>query len=257
MLDRMPFGSAGGIVRHRDREAECIAHPRLNFGLPGPGTATVAAARVRQNQQPGSRAPATRAFAFPPSGNGMCGEGRRIVRDADTNGAAVVQRVVDTVGDANAAGIGAEVVIVHQNRRAIPFGSGVLEIADQFAFLAIDADEGKTLSLEASSQRADLLELLIAVGSGIGGDLLAVDAQREIHLVQETSHGIGRDRNVDLSKNLGDLLRRLAGPLQSADGISCRVMLQKNLDGVDYFGRFFSTGLPPPPVLRARSTSTS
>ena len=187
----------------------------------------------------------------------MGGEGWRIVRDADADGAAVVRRVVNAVGDAHAAGIGAEVVIVHQNGRAIPFGSGVLEIADQFAFLAIDADDGKTLSLEASPQRADMLELLIAVGAGVGGDLLAVDAQREIHLVQKTSHRVGRDRNVDLLKNLGDLLGGLAGPLQPGDGVSGGVMLQKNLDGIDYFGRFFSTGLRPPPVLRARSTSTS
>jgi hypothetical protein len=38
-----------------------------------------------------------------------------------------------------------------------------------------------------------MLELLIAVGGGIGGDLLAIDAQREIHLVQKTSDGVGRD----------------------------------------------------------------
>ena len=136
-------------------------------------------------------------------------------------------------------------------------GSRVLEVADQFAFLAIDADDRKTLSLEASPQRTNMLELLIAVGTGVGGDLLAVDAQREIHLVQKTSDGIGRDRNVDLLKNLCDFLRRLAGPLQPGDGVSGRVVLQKNLDGLDYFGCFFSTGLRPPPVLRARSTSTS
>ena len=143
----------------------------------------------------------------------MGGEGRRIVRDADADGAAVVRRVVNAIGDAHAAGIRTEVVIVHQNRGAIPFGSGILEVADQFAFLAIDADNRKTLSLEASPQRADMLELLIAVGTGVGGDLLAVDAQREIHLVQKTSDRIGRDRNVDLLKNLGDLLGGLASPL--------------------------------------------
>ena len=79
--------------------------------------------------------------------------------------------------------------------------------------IAIDAEDRKTLSLEARAQRADMLELLIAVGTGVGGDLLAVDAQREIHLVQKTSHRIGRDRNVDLLKNLGDLLGGLASPL--------------------------------------------
>jgi hypothetical protein len=102
-----------------------------------------------------------------------------------------------------------------------------------------------------------VLELLIAVGAGIGSDLLAVDAQREMHLVEQTSDGVGRDGNIDLLEDLGDLLGRLAGPLQPGDGISGGVVLQQNLDGIDYFARFFSTRLRPPPALRARSTSTS
>ena len=70
-----------------------------------------------------------------------------------------------------------------------------------------------------------MLELLIAVGGGIGGDLLALGG--------------------------------LASPLQPGDGVSGGIVLQKNLDGIDYFGRFFSTGLRPPPILRTRSTFTS
>ena len=49
--------------------------------------------------------------------------------------------------------------------------------------------------------------------------------------------------NVDLLENLGDLLGRLAGPLQPGDGIAGGIVLQENLDGIDYFGRFFSTRL--------------
>src|SRR5664279_809650 len=89
MLDGIPFGSAGGIVCDRYREAECVAHLRLKFGLPDPGTATVAAARVGQDQQLGNPAPATRSFGFPPGGDGVGGEGCGIVRDADADGAAI------------------------------------------------------------------------------------------------------------------------------------------------------------------------
>ena len=68
---------------------------------------------------------------------------------------------------------------------------------------------------------------------------------------------ISRNRNIDLSKNFCDLLRRLPGPLQPRNGFAGCIVLQDNLDGIDYFGRFFSTRLRPPPALRARSTSTS
>src|ERR1019366_7242171 len=119
MLDGIPFGSAGGIVCDRYREAECVAHLRLKFGLPDPGAATVAAACVRQDQQLGNTAPAPRSFAFPPGSDGVGGEGCGIVRDADADGAAVVRRVVNAVGDTDTAGIGGEVVIVHTSGPAI------------------------------------------------------------------------------------------------------------------------------------------
>ena len=183
MLDGIPFGSSRRVVSDSSGDAKWIAQLSLDFGLPGPGTAPVAAARVRQNQNFGSMAMPTRSLAFPPGGDGMGGESRRVVRDTDADSAAVVRRVVNAVGDADSAGVGAEVVIVHANRRAVPFGSGVFEVADQFSFLTVDADDGKTLTLEACPQRRNMLELLIPVRTGVGGDLLSIDAQREIHLV--------------------------------------------------------------------------
>jgi hypothetical protein len=87
---------------------------------------------------------------FPPGGDGISGEGRCVVRDADADGAAVVGWVINVVRDAYAAGIRTEVVIVHQNGRAIRFGAGVFKIADQFASLTVDADDGKALALKAS-----------------------------------------------------------------------------------------------------------
>ena len=148
-------------------------------------------------------------------------------------------------------------MIVHQDRRAVPLGAAVFEVADHFAFLAVEADEGQSLPLEAGPQRADVLALLIAVGAGVGGDLLAVDTQREMHLVEKTCDGVGRDGNIDMLEDRGDLLGGLAGPFPPGDGISSGIVLQKNLDGIDYFGPFFPAGLRPAPALRTRSTATS
>jgi len=62
---------------------------------------------------------------------------------------------------------------------------------ERAAKAGVDADHRKTLALEACPQGGDLLELLIPVRSGTGGDLFAVDAQGEIHLMQEASDRIG------------------------------------------------------------------
>ena len=74
-------------------------------------------------------------------------------------------------------------MIVDRHRRAIPLVAGVFEVADQFAFLTVDADDGKALALEACPQRGNMLELLIPIRTGVGGDLLAVDTKGEVHLV--------------------------------------------------------------------------
>ena len=63
---------------------------------------------------------AARALAFPPGSNGMGGEGRRIVGDADADSATIVGRVVNAVGDAHAAGIGLHSQVHRGIREAIP-----------------------------------------------------------------------------------------------------------------------------------------
>jgi len=152
-----PYSAHANLTKARKLAGAYVANRRITVGYRSSGS--IFQAQERQLLLPpesarisslGTRPQRTRAFAFPPSGNGMDGEGRRIVRDADTDSAAIVQRVVNAVGDAYAAGIGKEVVIVDQNGRAVPFGAGIFETADHFAFPTIDADDGKTLALEAS-----------------------------------------------------------------------------------------------------------
>ena len=49
-------------------------------------------------------------------------------------------RIVDPVGDGAALGFGAKVVILHQFGDAVPLGAGILERANEFLLLGIDAD---------------------------------------------------------------------------------------------------------------------
>jgi hypothetical protein len=63
----------------------------------------------------------------------------------------------------------------------MPLTTGVFEVSNPFAFLAIDFDDGQALALKTGPQRANVLKY--PVRAGMGGDLLAIDAQREIHLV--------------------------------------------------------------------------
>ena len=64
VLDRIPFRGAGRIMDDGGGHAKCVAQLGLDFGLPSPGTATVTATRVGQNEDFRNPAIATRSFAF-------------------------------------------------------------------------------------------------------------------------------------------------------------------------------------------------
>jgi hypothetical protein len=75
----------------------------------------------------------------------------------------------------DAGGVGAEIVIVDQARGQIPAHSGILEIADQLALLGIHADDGVAATPESVSKIAQVQELIIAIGTMVGRELLVID----------------------------------------------------------------------------------
>src|ERR1039458_4210847 len=94
-LDRIPFGSTRRIVGNGRGQA-----------------ATVAAAGVSKNEQLAGTTIAGRAFLVPPMGDGMNGKGGGIVGNADHQSAAIFQNIINSIGDGDPDGIGAEVVII-------------------------------------------------------------------------------------------------------------------------------------------------
>ena len=51
VLDGIPFGSAGGVMGNGYCEPKAVAELGLQFGFPGAGTATVAAAGIGKDEQ--------------------------------------------------------------------------------------------------------------------------------------------------------------------------------------------------------------
>ena len=151
----------------------------LQIELPGSRPAAVAAAAVGEDLQRGGLAIAFAALGAPPLLDAVDGELGGVGGGADEDGSGIGLQVLDSVGDGATLGVGGEVVVAHQFGGAVPFGAGILERADEFLLLGVDADDRGVLGGAALAQRRDALELVVAVRMGGAGELLVVDTQRE------------------------------------------------------------------------------
>lgn len=151
MLDGVPFGSAGGVMSNGYGEPKGVAELALQFGFPGAGTTAVAAAGVGQDQQLATAMVAATAVALPPTGDGVDGEGGRVMRGAYEDRASVGEQVINAIRDRDADRIGTEIVVIDAHWGAVPFDAIVFEVADQFSLLGIDADDGQPLALKAGT----------------------------------------------------------------------------------------------------------
>ena len=129
----------------------------------------------------------------------MSGKSRCVMRDADNHRAAIGAQIVDAIRDGDAGGIGAEIVIVNQTGGEIPACSGILEGADQFPLLGIDADDGMPATLESLSQIAEIEKLIVTIGGVVGGEFLVIDTQGIAHLMEEAGDGVGADADAEVA----------------------------------------------------------
>jgi hypothetical protein len=104
---------------------------------------------------------------------------------ANHDGASIGEEIIDSVRYGDTDGVRAKIVIVDQARGQIPAQSGILEIADQFALLGIHADDGVAPTLESVSKVAEIEELIIAIGTVVGRELLVIDPQGIAHPMEE------------------------------------------------------------------------
>jgi len=64
------------------------------------------------------------------------------MRNAHHDRSSIGEQIIDAVRDGDARGVGAEIVVVDHAGRQIPARAGILEVADQFAFFGVDANDG-------------------------------------------------------------------------------------------------------------------
>src|SRR5260370_32283482 len=142
MFNGVPLGRAGRVMGYGESQTERVGQLRLEFGFPGAATSAIAAASVAQDEELPGAWIADRPFLAPPMCNGVRRKGGCVMRDAHHNRPSIGEQIVDAVRNGDTSGIRAEIVVVDQSGRQIPARAGILEAADQFAFLGVNANDG-------------------------------------------------------------------------------------------------------------------
>src|SRR5712692_9748134 len=168
-----------------------IGQLRLELGFPSAATIAVTTAGIAEDEELSGAWITEQSLLAPPMSDGVSGEGGCVMGDADHDGPSIGEQIIDAVRDGDTRGIGAEVVIVDQAGRQIPARPGIFEIADQFTFFGIDANDGETAMLKSVTQIAEVEELMVAIGTMVGGKFLVIDPQGITHVMEEAGDGVG------------------------------------------------------------------
>ena len=111
--------------------------------------------------------------------------------DADEHRTAVSLEIINAVGEGDALGERAKVMVVDRGGDALPLPTGILKVTDQFPLFSIDTDDGVALTAETRSQSGNVMELLVADGTVPRRDLFAIDAEGEMELVEQAGRRCG------------------------------------------------------------------
>ena len=110
---------------------------------------------------------------------------------ADADPARIGGEIVDPIGNCPAKLLDQEIMHADLLGLALrpPFPSVVLEVADQFLLLRVDADDRQARLEEASPGQLDVAELAVPVRVRRAGEPLLVGPQREAEPFQEPADG--------------------------------------------------------------------
>ena len=116
------------------------------------------------------------------------------MRGSDEDRSPIGNRVVDPVGIGHSFALRAEIVIVDRCWLAAPHPTGILEVADQFLFLGINADDRQATVQETLFVPGNATKLQVSM-LGRNRDRFGVCVQGIVELTEQSSHGVGTDGN--------------------------------------------------------------
>ena len=189
-----------GIVSDGNGQSKGVGQLRLEFRLPCLAAITVAAAGIGHDEDLPRAGISKGTFPLPLVGDGVRGKSRRIARNAHHESSAISGDVINSAGDRATGRASTEIVIKDASRLRIPALAGIPEIANEFAFFGIDADDGKMAPLETVTQVGEIFELPVSVGTKCRRDLFVIPARRMTHLIDQPGDGIGGNGDTGFEK---------------------------------------------------------
>ena len=249
MLNQIPLRCSCWIMGDCNRQPEFVCQS-LQAGLPQPTAGIVGPAIVGLNQQVILVGVRPLAHLHPPGANRRDGKFGRFMRDANHDIARVAGRVVDAIRQRDARRGAAKVGLEHIERPLPPGTPGVLEIADQFAFLSVDRNNGFSSLLKGAPQTGDISHLSIALWRRLGRQPLAVRSQRVVSGFQQAAHRGPSDSQPLLPQLLAQLADSLSRPFRARDWITGGGILQQFVQDRQETRLFFSTRFRPAPACR-------
>src|SRR6516165_1537858 len=134
-------------MSHRDGNAEFIRQTLQTY-FPSPGAVAVGTTAIRLQQPAPCLGIAPPAILQPPGPQRCRSKVRCFMRSTHDHKAGVAPQIVPAIGNRSAFGGTGKVVIQYRVCLLPPAAAGILEVAHQFLFLGIHADDGPSLSLE-------------------------------------------------------------------------------------------------------------
>jgi len=230
MLDLVPLARARREVADGDRQAR-LRRKLLKLPLPQARTGSVAASRIRGDQQRRGTGICAAPHRSPPPPDAFDRKGRRVVIDSDAHPAGIPRQVVHPVRNGLPLLRQDEVVHPHALGLALrtPFSPCVFEVADQFLLLRVHGNNGLGRRLVPPGLPTDVLELRIPVRVATSFLRFLVRLEAVPCLAKERPNGRVADGVSEPLQLARQLSKTLAGPPQRQFGVATSDGLDQGL----------------------------